>query len=517
MKVFKSLCLPILFFVFLFSACSEDLLFQKEDALTNIPAEVSMVTSMNIAQLMEKADFESVKKMEFYQKMISEAEKENAAFAEVLRDPDKSGIDLKKNLYITCQLDSNNPEEVFVATVFSLNNADKFGELVKNVDAGSIQNNDGYQQAGRKGQAIIAWNNKIGVIGGSSSEYLNSDEKIQQIFQTKKENSVANDLDLQKALNGKHDITAWLSSNALANNPNSGLALSMLDLDSDALKNNFIHNQLDFEKGEIVGHSDFYMSKGLGDQFIGRFFKEGVATDFSSYLPAENLAFATVAAIDFKGIDQFLSERPQAKGYLDFVLKEFGFKMKDVIAVFGGDVLVAGFSKEKLDNSSVLFATNIKDRKKLDEFLDGAVEKNLISELGNGFYKIKTLGYGDGFSITRGSGFGKMLVTKDMLFASANGELLKKIKDGGFKKSDRAKKEILNVLKKSTLASYFDFEVIKNAIRGLEEINFTQLEFTVKGSQADAKMKLKDMSKNSLKAIFEMLNETYLKENKKEI
>ncbi len=517
MKVFKSFYLPILLLVLLFSACSEDLSFQKEDALTNIPAEVSMVTAMNIGQLMGKADFEGVKKMEFYQKIISEAEKENPAIAEILREPKKSGIDLKKNLYITYELDPNNPEEVFVATVFSLADADRFGKLVKNLDAGSIQNKDGYQQANRQGQATVAWNSKIGIIGSSSSAYLNSDEKIGQIFKTKKENSVANNQDLQKALSGKHDITAWLSSNALAKNPNSGLALSMLDLDSEALKDNFIHNQLDFEKGEIVGHSDFFISKGLGDKFIGRFFKEGVTTDFSKYLPAENLAFASVAALDFKGIDQFLSERPQAKGYLDFVLKEYGFKMKDVIDVFGGDILVAGLGKERLDNSSVLLATNIMDRKKLDEILDRAVENNVLSELSDGFYKIKTVGYGGEFSITRGGGFGKLMVTKDMLFVSADEELLKKIKDGGFKKSERAKKEVLNVLNGSTIASYFDFEVMKNAIDGLEEFSFTKLELTFKGSQADSKMKLKDKSQNSLKAIFEMLNEAYLKENKKEI
>jgi len=44
----------------------------------------------------------------------------------------------------------------------------------------------------------------------------------------------------------------------------------------------------------------------------------------------------------------------------------------------------------------------------------------------------------------------------------------------------------------------------------LENINFEHLEFKVDGSESDFKMELEDKSKNALKAIFEMINRSYL-------
>ena len=71
----------------LFFSCQQDDLSFEDTTLGYIPEEITMLTVVNVDQMMEKADFESLKDMAFYQNVVSRIEKDNAAFAKVLEEP----------------------------------------------------------------------------------------------------------------------------------------------------------------------------------------------------------------------------------------------------------------------------------------------------------------------------------------------------------------------------------------------------------------------------------------------
>ena len=189
-------------------------------------------------------------------------------------------------------------------------------------------------------------------------------------------------------------------------------------------------------------------------------------------MPGENLIFATSGAIDFKGIDQFLSERPQAQGYVDFLLKNYGLTRQEVVETFGGDFLVVGMGEgNRLGNSGGLFVTNIKDKSKFNTFIDLAVEQNILQELDNDVYKVLTVA-APGFSFSQGKGFGQLLVKDDLVFISQDESLLNLIKEGNLPFGGKADKEILQLLNANTLGGYFDFETIRDFSKELNQVDF---------------------------------------------
>ena len=58
----------------------------KEDAMVNIPANSSSVSAINVKRLMDKADFESMQKMSFYQDFIKDASQGNPGVEAILKD-----------------------------------------------------------------------------------------------------------------------------------------------------------------------------------------------------------------------------------------------------------------------------------------------------------------------------------------------------------------------------------------------------------------------------------------------
>ena len=513
MKKFKSLVLFFGLFTFLFTSCHDDI-FQPKDALVNIPEDVSSVSSINVKQLMEKADFESVKQMEFFREAVAEAGRRSPALAKVMENPELSGIDLEKNLYVTYDINPKNPEEVFVATVFSIKDKEVFEELLKNADSDiEFDDRESHQVITKYDQQIVAWNGNVGVFGGANTRDIDLEDKARKIFETDGSTSIAQNKNLQNALKGDHDMTTWFSTDPIAGNPQAGAAMAFLDLEKGALKGNHIHSSLNFEEGAIVGHSDFYLSDGLGKNFIGRFFKDESDTDFSKYLPGENLVSVTTAAMDIRGIDAFLTERPQARDMLVFMAKDAGLEMKDIIAAFDGDMMMAAYGDESgnVEDGAILYATAIKNEKAMKKILDLAISSDALLELEEDVYQIMTVGIPGGISFSQGGGFGRLLVHDGLLFVSNDEDLLTQIKSGDIKKSDRVSKKLGNLLENNTFASFFDVNVLQNVAKELEGVQMDDMQFNVNGKGADFKMNLEEKDKNSLKAIFEMINEQYKK------
>jgi len=493
---------------FLFASCKKDVATAEDVGLNHIPQSASSVTTVNIKQLMEKADFETVKSMEFYQAMTAEMKKNDQEIvAAIAQDPSKSGVDLDKNAYVTYILDEKNPENVFTAIILNLNNESDFATLIGEANL-TISDGDGYKKAANdRFQGMIAWNDNMAVIGIPMNRSVDVDARLTEIFTTTAETSIAQNADFTKTSKTNHDFTSWFTTDAIAKNPQAGFALSMIQIPATALEGNSIHSHFDFENGQVVGHSESFFNKDLGENFIGKFFKSKTETDFSNFIPGKDLVFATAGAIDFKGIDQFLSERPQAQGYVDFMLKNYGLTRADIVETFGGDFMMAG-TGTATNNGSTLFATSIKDKSKLNSFLDLAIEANILQELETDVYKLMTVMPGLNFS--NGSGFGQILIKEDLMFMTENETLIAQLKEGKLPADQRADNKVTRLLEDGTLGGYFDFEAVKSASKDLENINFEHLEFKVDGSESDFKMELEDKSKNALKAIFEMINRSYL-------
>ena len=498
----------------LFTSCKETTL-TGDNALTSIPDDATTITSIDVERLMEKADFEQVRQMEFYQDMLAEVERKDPTLAKVLADPATSGVDLSKRAYLSTFLNPDNPEENFTALVVNLSDQAAFEQLVTQAAKGAtVENGDGFQYLQPERKMIVAWDGEKAVIGGTAS-YMNVREQAARIFNTTEDRSVAKSADLQKALAERHDLTNWISSNGLANNPQAQFAMGMVQIDPEALKDNYIHSYVDFETGEIAGKSTYFLQKALTKD-LDKLFNDQAKTDFYDYVPGKDLLFIFTNALNIKGVDEVLSARPQSRGFAEFALKEYGLTIEDVTATFGGDLMVAGYYTEGASRGSGLFATNILDREKLNVFLDLFQEYKVIEPAGENLYNVTKLGgalVGNAFTVSSGDGFAKMLVTDQLLFISGDEQLLATIQQGGFPKAERINKDLQQMMSSNIFAGYFGLQNLQKVEDDLSTFQIEDVKVSTNRQEADLKVRMLDQKTNALKALFEAMNQEHLRKH----
>ena len=480
-----------------------------------IPSTSTSVTGFDIQRIMKKADFESIKDMEFFSEMAAKAGSKSPLIAAAMKDPSKSGIDLNGKLYIATDLDKNDPENITTHFILPLSNVSDFDKLAKAADI-DFEPQNGLKVFVTKGNgdAVMVWNDEILTITVSNNKNIDVVTKARMLFEMNGEQTLASNRNFTKAINQEHDMVTWLSTNTLAENSAAGLAMSMIDVDSDALKDNFIHGYGDFEDGKIVGHADFYMNKALGKDFLGRFFKDESDADFRKVLPAGDLAFAVTGALNFRGMDQFLSERPQTKEYADFVLNDFaGFERKQLLETLNGDVMIAAYSADGVQDGNFLAALALKDNTKAKAMLDKGVAEKKLKQVEPGIYEVLQIG-GEDFSIRINKGMGKFLHFENMLVYSPKEDLLQKINKGELQLGGQKIEQALQHFDKQTMAAWFDFQSVEKQIGDLPTAYFKDMRFNINSDGADFIIETIDPDKNSLKIIFELMEQAYLKENR---
>lgn len=489
--------------VLVITACKKDTL-APSDALAFVPATSSNVTAIDLKSLLQKADFEAIKQMSFYKDMVAETESRNPKLGKILLDPMASGIDLTGKIYTATDIGQDNAEEFTTYFFIPLKDAAAFGRLFEQQKA-SISMVDGISLFQEGKNAILGWNKTVAIFAVNNQQDADFRDRVIAAFKPQADNPLLKDGKLQKAFSGNHDIISWLSTNELAKNSGAVFALSMMDVKSDALKGNFIHSYADFEKGKLVGRSEFMFNDQMGKDFIGRFFKDEAKTDFSKVLPQQKLTFATVMALDLVGMDKFLSERPQNKDYADFVLNKVGIQRRDLVDALGGDIMIAGFGGETLQNANIQISMSLRDEAKAKEVLEIAVKDGKLKMVEPNVYKLISIGNED-FYIQRNKGMGKLLLKNGILTFVTDEALFEKLKAG---ETGGEYSTALKQFDNQTFAGWFDFQSAWNAIGGDQTQSFKQMHFKMNGKGADFILETTDPNSNSLKALFEMMEEGY--------
>jgi hypothetical protein len=480
------------------SATSEDFV------LKSIPQEVSMVTAIDADAILEKADFEQVKKMAFYQELVNETKKFNTTLGDVLENPSASGLDLTTNVYMAHHFDPNNPEEIFIGVVAAVKDKVALEKLIESNSKLKISKHGNFDVA-MSGSQSVSWNDELVVLGMTNS-YSDPITKIEKFFNTTEETAVTADPNLSKAINGKHDIASWLSTNAFAKSPMLKNILIMASIDANAIQDNYIHSYVDFNDGAIEARSNLFLQDALMAD-INLLFKDKVTTDFSTFIPSSANSVMTLA-LDFEGVQQMLSKRPQASMMIDFGLKEYGLSVDDIASTFGGDILLYSTSNGDLASPGS-FATTIKDMDKFGKFLQLATDYKILDKIDDKTYSInnsKMLAGG------RSLGDAELLILDDLIFISADPTSLEAVKSGGFRGDDRIDASKIKAIGSNILAGFINYEDLLKSVSGTKDLNvkFKDMEFTTNRKDASFDMNFQEKNVNSLKQLFESINEIYL-------
>jgi Domain of unknown function (DUF4836) len=514
------------FSLFLLASCNKTV--NLDDASKAIPKDAISVTAINLPSLFQKTDFESVKQMDFYKAMVDSAKTHDAAMADIMRDPRKSGVDFTKNVYFVQDYGIDNKQfstsngngsanglSMGNTVLMSLANANDFETMLKNSDKNAkieskdgikyivstpkieAENNiDGIHNSRNEGKSVVAWNDKMAIIG-TYTEGSN----FTKYFKLKAEESVAQNENFAKSFTTKHDVYTYMSFDKLADDASIKGGAGMMNIDPKDLKGNYATGFADFENGQIVSKSDYNINAALRKEW-GLMFKDNVKTDFSKYLKGNNLGFVMTMALDAKGIKEIINTNPQFKSALELGKGTDAFTSDDIFKAFDGDMVVAAAPQSGDKKWSGMMGMKLQDKPTMLKLINHLIaEKALVAE-GNDVYHFS--GAADMMSKTYVE-TGKIAFVDDVVFIG-DAATISGLKTGGNVSGD-----VKDILNKNIVGVYANFNQIFANTEGMQNPEFGEMKMTMSGKNAEATVKTRDAKENALKSLMKAINQWYLK------
>jgi hypothetical protein len=489
---------------------------------TSIPETASGVMLINTKQLLEKADYESLKQTDFFKEWLKEAQKEAPEVIPFLEDPTAAGISLASNmgLYFYFTADYATSKKVDVAFIFPIADKDKLkvgldNILEKNPEA-KAEEKDGYTILKMDDEANFIYNDKI-----IAFVTFNDEAKIKSILSPSSEGIEGNTSFASHLKEGK-DFMFWMNADPLVEaamaNPMTAIAIkggmAGAQIPEEGLKGNSMSFYYDFKDGEIDGGAAFDFSGPLKEE-LGDLLPAKLAIDYSKYIPRENLAAAAAFGINAEGVLAFVAKRGYDK-QADAMLAIAGLDLGKINDGISGDLAIGVYPPAADDTEPLLIlALGLKDK----AFMEG-----LITQFGPIAGVTKD---GDKYAMT---GKKSMMGDKPMKFyASIQGDVI--IVSNSSDQLDKAiaggKNEAVAELQEGWMGMYFDYALIEKhqgllsnyvpidpgsiaMTKMMSEYNeVSTATILMKGDRMDGKVGLKTTNINSLKRLIQVADELF--------
>lgn len=492
------------------------------DITNSIPADATGVFLMNTKQLMEKADYASLKETSFFKDFIQEVKKESPELVPFLEDPEAAGINMAGNmgLYFSLPEEMKNENDIEFSFLLPVADKTKMDAAVtialKELKDPKSETKDGYTITALDSDAFLIQSEHI-----LAFTSYNEDLKVQNLIKPSGE-SIHSNANFKKSLKGNKDVLFWMSADpivdAMLKDPQVSMqvrgALGMAQIPEEGLKGNYMSFFYDFQKGEMDAGMAFDFSEVLVRE-LGDVFPDKLLVDYSKYIPAENLAASMTFGINSTGVLNFMAKRGLDK-MVDQYLAMAGLNLGKIQDGITGGIAVGIYAPEAQTNDpGVVLALGLKNK----AFMEG-----LLGMAGSAITKD-----GDKYIFT---GQQSMMdptaapmqffaVIKDdaILISNSNPHLDKAIAGTNNK--------VVSELQAGWMGAFVDYNIINDnydvianylpmdpASLSLSKMmseyqNVSTVKMLGKNNEVTAKTVLKDASINSLKSLIQSMDKMY--------
>jgi hypothetical protein len=491
------------------------------DLTNHIPATATMVFTVDVGQLLKKADFDKIKTTAMYKKAVADAPE---ATRELMADPALVGLDLKSKWVGFVEINDVNQEDVFAAFIMPIADKAKWEGLVKRAEeknAKKAVQKTGYKVLNLDDDAYLAWNDKLAIFGASKTQNnemtAKGEQQLNRVFKPEGANIQAN-ADFKKHNSEKRDILFWASSDEMFKKMLAGpdasqlkMASGMAGITDAAFIGNSFAAYHDFQNGKIESSISYQFSPELRQKF-GKVFNDSQKGDYAKYLPAQNLNFLMGSSLNLEELHNVLSAMRLTNRF-DEQLAELNLSSKDVLGALKGEGLIGIYFMPDIDEPNLVFVAGVNNKANVGKLLEVGTSLRMAEINGDRFVA--------GFGSKKAYGY----LSDDILAISNNIELVDKIAAGGFG-GDAVKGEAVKTVQSGCLGlAVVGFEFIKQASNGIVGygadqatkdkvaaifINeITSVQAVAQSSKATGTTNLKTTNKNALARWFELLEEVY--------
>ena len=394
MKKMKSLLLStlLLAIVGMFSACSSE----KENYLSSLPAESSMVFKVDVAQLVTKSNILNNPMVSGMLMQVDQAVPEalKTKFEEIKKDPTAAGIDLQKPLAVAIGMGDLNLvsnadfSNASVVCVVAISDVKKFDELMKGVmetePSITLIEAEGAKQIKLPEDEIsIAYNdNRIVMVYGQN---LNAVSLVnQKVSESMLEHPnfaefAANDKDCSLFMD-----YGWVMEVMAEAQKNLNAPASVSPQLMEYMKGMSVYGALNFETGKVVGDMKVYPSE-TAKKYMEEFYVK--PTDkFVGLLPTDSYLGFNFAIKNYSECLKYMGE--EVRQQIDEMLKQYGLS-EEIIDNIHGDILMGVYQDP--DNAmipGIVAAVQCKDRTLFDK-----IKEMMMVTVEGDMFEIPNMGY----------------------------------------------------------------------------------------------------------------------------
>ena len=512
-KIFSFFALGLFLSVALTSCSSKG-----SEVLNHIPKEAIFVAQLNIKNLMDKGEYSKIWDMEMGKDFLSKLKENDKSLVEVIKNPEKSGLNVNGIAAMYFATNPNNIEEFSGAGIFPIADKTKLLAILNKKDTLKWEKGSGYEYARLQDEVHLAVSDKILVIWTQKEFKL---EALNAVVTGFNSNSLAKNSAATKALDAKNDVAIYLSTDGVAdglyktNEIKTGLA-GMGFADENIFKGNQMTMSLNFEKGKAVSNATYVANPKLGSLVAG-LFNDKVKTDFKKYLSKEKSAIASTFSLNPTGLKEFFSRGVLAMGTAS-VFGEINTNWEEVIATIQGDMAVSLNTISNQPSFTILLKLNKPDL--INKLMAYGVKSGMIA-IKDGYWTL-------GNQAENPSAFSATILDNTLVFCNSS-TLFNQLRSGGIANDQQITSEDYTAITKDVVgivSDYSNYMELYNAF-GLYNDNSSTVELakilnkytgksigTIGRNQSSGITESKDKNKNYLKSWTEMLNEIYIYDQK---
>jgi hypothetical protein len=474
-----------------------------DDSLAYIPEDVATVTAINPRKLMNKADFASLSKTDGFQEMIRRAKSTNPVLAKVMMNPEQSGVDLDKNVYIA--MEPSREVGRFGVVTLSIADVAAFEALLQDVEIEATPASQNYNLAFPSGTSALAWNDEVAIIG-FADEPGSVRTELERYLKTEGKSSAAQNKSLRKSLAKEYDMLNWFSSDFLFSSEFAKNGAAFLNYDEADLKGNYVEHYLTFDEGAIKSKASFDFNGQIAKD-LSMLFRDQVKTDFTSIAPAGEPLFLLSTSFDIDGLNQLLIEK-YSKGLADNEIRKYGLSSTELLEALHGDIMLSSYPSDREDREAdMVFIAKIENEEAIQKLLEVGIKQETLEKTNDGLYHFVNWEYQmieDSLVKSDNKTYPAHIWLNDgMLYLSNAEALIKKVQQGdtgmkgnlATKGSELLKQHIFTALGNPTAMDEF-----MEQFGGVESVEASA---SRKGTELIIEMENK--SQNSLKTLIEQL------------
>ncbi|MEO6833165.1 MAG: DUF4836 family protein [Chitinophagaceae bacterium] len=371
-RFFRNL-LPASVLLFFLASCHS-----LPDHAKYIPKDAMVVVGIHTGEMRKELAWSAVTGSKLFDEM---KERGNEKAPEMLKDIENAGIDFGSVIYFYTKPDKRFKGEMQTAMIMPVSDSKKLSAFIqKHVPGVDIQTINGRSETTVDGKMQLAWTDKVLIgmnlivrkvehqesasmdtAGGETwprDAYTYNEDvpdsaasiaEMDLAFKVDKATSIADNSRFKTLENENHDITFWLSYDAMGEmmGNNGGLGMMGAGMANMLWSKSAMAMGVDFKKGSIDAEMKYYSSDSM-KAVAQEFGKKDVDKELVERLPATGLNAALGYHLSPTAL-RMMVDKMGLLGMANIALMEKGMNVDDILGAFSGDI-VASLNNFKMES-----------------------------------------------------------------------------------------------------------------------------------------------------------------------